>query len=305
MSTPSLEIFFTDYYSSVILILNNPMHPSIQSRMNHVLSSSLALALWSLSTIAAEPAKPIKALLVTGGCCHDYTRQKAIMPDGISARANVTWTVVQEGGSGVNRQDIQNSIYQKPDWAKGFDIVVHNECFADDADPEFIERVLAPHRSGLPAVVLHCTMHTFRALKTDVFREFLGVTSTHHGIQHPLDIKNLQPNHPVMKGFPALWITGNEELYAIDKLWPNTVALGQAPDKKKDASGAWVDAPKQNTVIWVNTFGKGRVFGTTLAHNNKTMQDPVCLDLFTRGLLWACDKLDAEGKPVAGYGAAK
>jgi hypothetical protein len=33
------------------------------------------------------------------------------------------------------------------------------------------------------------------------------------------------------------------------------------------------------------------------------MEAPVFLDLVARGLLWACDKLDAEGKPVAGYEA--
>jgi len=255
-------------------------------------------------SLAAEPATPLQALLITGGCCHDYSRQKLILSEGVSARANVKWTLVQEGGNGTRRQNIQQSIYQNPDWAKGFDIVVHNECFADDADPEYIERVLAPHRSGTPAIVIHCTMHTFRALKTDAFREFLGVTSTHHGPQHPLDVKNLQPDHPIMKGFPVIWTTGNEELYAIDKLWPRTVALAQAADKKKDASGAWVDTPKQNTVIWVNTYGMGRVFGTTIPHNNKTMEDPVYLAMFTRGLLWACDKLDASGKPRPGYEAS-
>jgi len=226
-----------------------------------------------------------------------------IIPQGVSARANVIWTVVQEGGSGTRRQNIQESVYQKADWANGFDIVVHNECFADDADPEYIERVLAPHRDGTPAIVIHCAMHTFRALKTDAFRQFLGVTSTHHGPQHPLDVTNLQPEHPIMKGFPSTWTTGNEELYAIDKLWPDAIALARAPEKKKDASGAWLDTPRQHTIIWINIYGKGRVFGTTMAHNNKTMQDPIFMGLFTRGLLWACDKLDKDGQPKPGYAA--
>ena len=51
----------------------------------------------------AKPAegarKPIKALLVTGGCCHDYERQKVILSRGISARADVVWTIVHQGGN--------------------------------------------------------------------------------------------------------------------------------------------------------------------------------------------------------------
>lgn len=257
----------------------------------------------TFSTAAADTPNPLRVLYVTGGCCHDYENEKKIISEGVSARANVEWVIVQAGGAGTKFQGITNSLYQNPDWANGFDLVVHNECFADDADLTYIEKVLAPHRAGTPAVVIHCTMHTFRALKTNVFREFLGVTSMGHGPQHPLDVKVLQPDHPIMKGFPTDWKTGPEELYAISKVWTNTVPLASAADKKKDASGNWVDTPRQHTLIWANTYGQGRVFGTTLAHANKTFADPVFLDMFTRGLLWACDKLDDSGKPKPGYEA--
>ena len=46
--------------------------------------------------------------------------------------------------------------------AKGFDVVVHDECTADVNDLKVVERVLAPHKAGLPAVVIHCGMHSFR-----------------------------------------------------------------------------------------------------------------------------------------------
>ena len=41
-------------------------------------------------------------------------------------------------------------------------------------------------------------------------------------------------------------------------------------------------------------FGKARVFSTTLGHNSETVGDPRYLDMVTRGLLWSCDKLNAE-----------
>jgi type 1 glutamine amidotransferase len=44
-----------------------------------------------------------------------------------------------------------------------------------------------------------------------------------------------------------------------------------------------------------------RVFGTTIGHHNETMSQETYLDLVTRGLLWACRKLDKNGKPVPGY----
>ncbi len=50
----------------------------------------LGLAAAGLSPAAARAAddqtnRPIRALLVCGGCCHDYLHQKKIIAEGISA----------------------------------------------------------------------------------------------------------------------------------------------------------------------------------------------------------------------------
>src|SRR5215217_2651160 len=67
-----------------------------------------------------SPARPLRALLVTGGCCHDYKEQKVIVPNGLSARVKVEWTVAHEGDA----RDHRHSLYQNPAWADGFDVVV-------------------------------------------------------------------------------------------------------------------------------------------------------------------------------------
>ena len=56
-----------------------------------------------------------------------------------------------------------NPIYEKPDWAKGYDVIVHDECSSDVKDLAVIGRILEPHRQGLPAVLLHCGMHCYRS----------------------------------------------------------------------------------------------------------------------------------------------
>ena len=65
-------------------------------------------------TPAVQSDRPIRALLVTGGCCHDYDRQKLILTRGISARANVRWTVVHQGGTST---DTKIPLYDDPNWA--------------------------------------------------------------------------------------------------------------------------------------------------------------------------------------------
>ncbi len=121
--------------------------------------------------------RPIHALLVTGGCCHDYDRQKLILSRGVSARANVVWTIARQGGSTTNAKI---PLYQDRDWSKGFDVVVHNECFASVKDKEFVANILRPHREGLPALLIHCAMHCYRT-GDDQWFEFVGVQSPGHG----------------------------------------------------------------------------------------------------------------------------
>ncbi|MBL9169165.1 MAG: ThuA domain-containing protein [Verrucomicrobiales bacterium] len=260
----------------------------MQSRTYFTLVVGL-IALLSQPVPAAQPARPLKGLLITGGCCHDYTAQKSILAEGIAARANVEWTVVQDPSTGTTGRP---PVYAGKNWSKGYDVVVHNECFADEKDTAWLEGIVSEHRKGVPAVVIHCAMHCYRAPTNEWFK-FVGVTSHRHGSHFAYTLKNVAPEHPVMKGFPTEWQTPKEELYHIAQVWPGTVSLGTgySPETKKD-----------ETCVWVSQYGKARVFGTTVGHYNHTMQEPVYLDLVTRGVLWSCDKLGADGKPKKGYG---
>jgi type 1 glutamine amidotransferase len=226
-------------------------------------------------------AKPLKVLLVTGGCCHDYDRQKLILSEGIGARARTEFTIVQEGGKSTNHKI---SIYEKDDWADAYDVVIHNECFSDVKEPAFTERILKPHREGKPAIVIHCAMHCYRD-KTDEWFKFIGVTSHRHGSHFAFDAVNLQPDNPIMKGFGEKWKTPQGELYHIEKTWENCKPLASAHSH---------ETKSDHVCIWTNTYGKGRVFGTTVGHYSTEMQDPIFLNYVTRGLLWSCDKLNDD-----------
>src|SRR4051812_24376772 len=84
--------------------------------------------------VRAADVKPLKVLMVTGGCCHDYENQQHILAEGISARANVEFTIVHEEGKDKADKTHQVTIYQKDDWAKGYDVILHNECFGGVTD---------------------------------------------------------------------------------------------------------------------------------------------------------------------------
>ncbi len=223
-------------------------------------------------------AAPVRALLITGGCCHDYELQAKAFIEGAKKFGDIAWTVVNEGGKTTRAQI---PLYDNPDWAKPYDVVVHNECFADTNDIAYVRKITAAHKAGKPAVVIHCAMHTYRTLAEDDWREFLGVTSRRHDHQSNYAVKVLAPSHPTLRDLPGTWKTPMDELYVIEKLWPKAKALATSKSEK-DGN----DYP----VIWTNDYHGARVFGTTYGHSNATWQDPVFIALVSRGLLWAAGR---------------
>ncbi|MEO8494778.1 MAG: ThuA domain-containing protein, partial [Planctomycetota bacterium] len=205
--------------------------------LRHTLAASLLVALLFTQTSAAEDAKPkLKGLIVAGGCCHDYPRQKLIISEGLSQRISIAWDIVHEGDE--NGKTHKVSVYAKPNWSDGYDVVIHNECFGAIEDVAFVEGIVNEHkRRGVPAVFVHCAMHSYRAAATDEWRKLIGVTSRRHEkAKRSLDVRNLAADNPIMAGFPDVWKTPNGELYVIENLWPNCTPLAAAysPETESD-----------------------------------------------------------------------
>jgi len=251
-----------------------------------LLSVFCAFALFGLAEEPAAPtetlAKPkLKCLLITGGCCHNYEFQSKALTNGVAKHADVEWTVVNQGGKGTSAKI---PFYDNKDWAEGYDVVVHNECFATTTDKEYINKITKAHgKDGKPAVVIHCAMHTYRDAKDDEWRKFLGVTSRKHDHQAEYPVKITKPNHPIMRDVPDNWVTQKDELYIVEKEWPGMTPLATSKSERDK---------KDHTVIWVNDYEGSRVFGTTYGHSDATFRDEVFLDLVSQGLLWAAGKLE-------------
>jgi type 1 glutamine amidotransferase len=225
------------------------------------------------------PAIPIRALVVTGGCCHNYFFQSKMLTEGISKRVNMKWTVLHDGGRGTQGEI---KLYDDPDWAKNYDVVIHNECFANTTDPKYVRKVTDAHRSGTPALVIHCAMHTYRGAVIDDWRELLGVSSFRHDHKSEYPVKVTVPDHPIMKGFPKNWVTPSDELYVIEKVWPNTTPLATSVSER---------TKKEHPVFWVNQFGKARVFGTSYGHSDATFEEEPFINVLANGVLWTTGHL--------------
>jgi type 1 glutamine amidotransferase len=258
------------------------------------LLTALGLTNFLGPALRAAEVQPLRALLVTGGCCHEYGNQKDILKKGLETRLNV---VIAQVHTNDTTDRARLALYEKADWAKDLDVVIHDECSSYVTDKAFVQNILNAHRNGLPAVNLHCAMHSYR-IDSDEWFQFTGIQSAAHGPHEPIAIQFLDAEHPLTKGLTD-WTTIREELYNNLKVFPTAHPLARGRQFVKQPDGT--SKEMGYFVAWVNQYGKTRVFSTTLGHNTATVSDPRYLDLVARGLLWACGKLDADGKPLPGY----
>jgi type 1 glutamine amidotransferase len=250
----------------------------------------------------------LKVLLITGGCCHDYTTQTKLLKEGIEERIDAEVTVAFSEDTTTKARF---EIYESDDWAKGFDVVIHDECSANVIEKPYVNRILAAHKSGTPAVNLHCAMHSYRwgDYKAPVapgadnagWYEMIGIQSTSHGPKSPIDVIHSNDESPITKGLKD-WKTGDEELYNNMRVFAGTSVLVKGkqmmqPNKKALKKNPDAKAKEQTAVIaWTNLYGpnKTRIFSTSLGHQNETVQDDRYLDFIVRGLLWSTGNLPAE-----------
>jgi len=270
-------------------------------------SAVCAAVLLGVQPSPAAEIPPLKALLIAGGCCHDYAKQKDILKRGLEQRANLKVDIIYvDDGSTSPKLPILGN----PDYAQGYDVVIHDVCGSDLNQQATVEAVLKPHRDGIPGVNLHCAVHSYRigdpskpatnGTPHALWFDYLGVQSSGHGAQLPIAISFTDHDSPITRDL-ADWTTIHEELYNNVRVLPTAHALAHGKQVSKDRKGT--EHTDDYVAVWTNQYqGKTRVFTTSLGHNNQTVDDPRYLDLVTRGLLWACDKLGDDGKPLPGYG---
>lgn len=217
------------------------------------------------AVLAGDTVKSIaksNVLFLVGGPFHDNPALYPIMQKMLDDLGHYTMTL---------SRDVDQF---KPENIKKYDLVIsYSTRLTMNKEQEqglvnFIE-------SGKGLVAIHCGVDTFR--DSDAYWKLVGGRFFKHG--HELFKVNITgKSHPIVKGLSDFEI--NDESYC-DEFSPESKCIVLARrDKDSEPS------------VWVQYYGKGRVFVTGLGHDKVAWDNPTFQELVKRGCEWATFRLN-------------
>jgi type 1 glutamine amidotransferase len=104
-----------------------------------------------------------------------------------------------------------------------------------------------------------------------------------HGNRLPFQVTMRDSKHPIARGLPPVWMHVGDELYSrMRGPGQNMTVLGTAYSDPAN-KGTGHDEP----VLMALSYGKGRIFHTTLGHDVQAMECVGFITTFARGVEWA------------------
>src|SRR5262245_25184126 len=104
-----------------------------------------------------------------------------------------------------------------------------------------------------------------------------------HGARIPFPVTTRDSEHPITKGLPKVWMHVADELYARLRGPGEDMTILATAYSPSDNKGTGYDEP----ILLVLTYGKGRIFHTTLGHDIPALSCVGFITTFQRGTEWA------------------
>jgi hypothetical protein len=262
---------------------------------------AVLLTLWSTIAMAAEP---IKVMLLDGASAaayHDWKLTSQIMKRELEETGRFAVTVVSAPPADGDFSNFH------PDFAK-YQVVVLNYDSQDWPAP--LKAAFETYmKNGGGLVVVHGADNAFP--DWGAFNEMTGVGGWRkrdapagpkwyfqngkltsdaapgpaglHGKRKPFRITVRAREHPIMRGLPAEWMHATDELYTrLRGPGKNMTVLATAYADPANR-GTGFDEPMLMALSW----GKGRIFHTTLGHDALALSCVGFATTFQRGTEWA------------------
>jgi type 1 glutamine amidotransferase len=251
--------------------------------MRALLFSTLTALLLTAAACAAD-TKEVKVLIITGDEFHNW-RETAPYLKGLLTKAGHKVDITEAPSKDLTpdnlaRYDVLLLNYRDtPRGAKANPACV----WSDDNKRAFLDAV----KGGKGLYVYHFASSAFTGT-SDLNKEFEKAIAGgwrkqgNHGKMHEFTV-TVRKQHPITDGLRE-FKHGRDELYQNSLMLPGSEVLATAySDKAKDPK----NTGRQEPVVWVATYGKGRVCENVLGHDVEAMKSEGFRALLIRGVEWA------------------
>jgi type 1 glutamine amidotransferase len=273
--------------------------------MKNIIALVIAVVTFSVLVAAAAPAAPpIMAMILdgqSGGPYHAWQQVTPVLKKQLEETGLFHVDVVTSPASPGDFSKF------KPDFAK-YQVVVSNYDAPDwpaDLKMSFEQYV----NNGGGFVSVHAADNAFPNWKA--YNEMIGVggwrgrnqaagplwffkdgklvsdttpgAAGAHGNRLPFQVEIRETEHPIMKGLPKRWMHAGDELYNKMRGPGTNMTILATAYSDPSNSGTGRDEP----MLMVSTFGKGRVFHTTMGHDIPALSCVGFIATFQRGTEWA------------------
>ena len=254
--------------------------------------------------IAVAQAAPIRVMLLdgqSGGTYHDWRATTPVMKQQLEQTGLFQVDVVTAPVSGGDFSNFH------PDFKK-YQVVVSNLDSPEwpaDLMTSFEKYV----KDGGGLVVVHAADNAFA--NWPAYNEMIGVggwrgrnekagpmwyfkdgklvsdptpgNAGSHGARNPYLITAQDPQHPILKGLPKVWMHVGDELYATLRGPGQNMKVLATAHSDPANRGTGHDEP----ILMAISYGKGRVFHTAMGHDVAALRCVGFMTTFQRGTEWA------------------